>query len=292
MNHVTWSRKIKKRDKMCQTCGTSCRLVAHHIKSWVQYPEFRYDLTNGKTLCEQCHKDIKIKQNPAQKQSNQDYSQFEPTGEKYHYWNVLNSQERRGKKYFILCKCNCGTIKFVEKCGLKKGKSKSCGCFKKEILIQNFSGKNNPQYTHGQSLRKSWTKEYRCWVDIKTRCYNDNRRGYENYGGRGIKMCETWLNDFEHFFADMGKAPSPKHELDRIDVNGNYEKNNCRWITHSQNCLNTTKNKFITLNNKTQTYVEWERELQLTRGTISRRVKKGYSIERCLSPVKESKNEG
>lgn len=82
------------------------------------------------------------------------------------------------------------------------------------------------------------TKLYRCWSDIKTRCYNKNHQEYKNYGGRGIRMCSEWINDFEKFKIDMGEPPTKNHQIDRIDSNGDYSKNNCRWVTRKQNLQN------------------------------------------------------
>ena len=79
---------------------------------------------------------------------------------------------------------------------------------------------------------------YGSWSSMRRRCYDSKRDNYKYYGGRGIKVCERWSNSFLAFLEDMGERPSPKHELDRINVNGNYEPSNCRWITHREQCLN------------------------------------------------------
>lgn len=101
---------------------------------------------------------------------------------------------------------------------------------------------------------------------------------------RGITICIEWINSFESFLSDIGTAPSPKHQLDRIDVNGNYEKSNCRWITHQENCLNTRANRFLTFNGITKTHTEWERELGLYRGAIYNRLYMGWQESDCLKP--------
>lgn len=105
----------------------------------------------------------------------------------------------------------------------------------------------NKKYTkHGQSVKGKTTKEYWTWHDMIQRCENKNNVRYYRYGKRGIKVCEEW-HDFVNFFKDMGKKPSPKHQLDRINNDGNYEKNNCRWVTCSENNCN----RGITKRNKT-----------------------------------------
>ena len=95
-------------------------------------------------------------------------------------------------------------------------------------------GNKNPSYKHG----KRNSAEYNTWRSIKKRCYKLNNASYKDYGGRGITMCDRWFDSFENFFADIGPRPSPKHSIDRIDVNGNYEPSNCRWATVLQQVTN------------------------------------------------------
>ena len=94
--------------------------------------------------------------------------------------------------------------------------------------------------THGEALQAGRTIEYWAWASMKRRCNNPHARGYPDYGGRGIQVCERW-NRYENFLADMGRKPSPAHSLDRIDVDGNYQPSNCRWATKNQQASNTRK---------------------------------------------------
>lgn len=134
-----------------------------------------------------------------------------------------------------ICQCVCGNIKSIRACHLVTGGAESCGCIRKELLV----AKNT---THGQSR----TAEYNTWLMMKNRCMNPNTIQYNDYGGRGIKICDRWINSFENFYADMGPKPSSEHSIDRFpDNNGNYEPSNCRWATKFEQAQNKRNNRWI-----------------------------------------------
>jgi hypothetical protein len=139
----------------------------------------------------------------------------------------------RNRNAIWLCRCDCGNEASVMARELKSGRTKSCGCFRAEI------GKRVA--IHGQS----GTKTYKIWKGMHNRCTNEKQAGWENYGGRGIEICERWL-DFSNFVSDMGEAPEG-HSIDRIDCNGNYEPGNCRWATAHQQAANkrNSRNRFV-----------------------------------------------
>jgi hypothetical protein len=141
-----------------------------------------------------------------------------------------------------LCICECGNEVTVLGENLKKGRTSSCGCLAKEVAV--FSGKTN-NLKHGNNRREETTPEYRAWRSMIARCENPKARGYERYGGRGIKICKEWRDSFQKFFFDMGIRPSNRHSLDRIESNGDYEPGNCRWAdktTQSRNVRRSQRN--------------------------------------------------
>jgi hypothetical protein len=117
---------------------------------------------------------------------------------------------------------------------------------------------------------------------MKQRCYDQSNKNYFNYGGRGIEICERWLHSFENFLADMGERPSPKHSIDRIDNNGNYEPGNCRWATDLEQANNTRKNRLLTVDGETKTMAEFSKDNNLRIGTVHRRLKLGWSHEKAI----------
>ena len=131
--------------------------------------------------------------------------------------------------------------------------------------------------THGQSNPK--TAEYTAWVNMKRRCYDKNRECYPDYGGRGIIVCEEWLQSFEAFFKDLGPRPSNQHSLDRIDVNGNYCTENCRWSTKDiqQN------NRRCSIYTQSMTIQDWEKATGLSRQVFYDRLEAGWQIGQAIT---------
>ena len=139
-----------------------------------------------------------------------------------------------GDRRACLCECDCGIFATVRVECLRGGITKSCGC----IRNLRVAALNK---THG----KSGTSELKSWSHAKSRVTNQNDKKYPYYGGRGITMCDEWINSAETFLQDMGRKPSPKHSLGRIDVNGNYSRANCRWETTSQQARARTDNVIV-----------------------------------------------
>lgn len=142
----------------------------------------------------------------------------------------------------------------------------------------------NMNRTHGMSK----TKLYQVWAQMIARCVNPKTPCFNNYGGRGVKVCDRWLHSFEAFFNDMGPQPGPHHEIDRHpDNNGNYEPGNCRWATKTENLRNRRSSHVIEFNQESHCISEWAEILGLSAKVILARLRLGWTAERALStPVR------
>jgi len=173
------------------------------------------------------------------------------------------------------CRCECGSFVSVVGYALKAMRpTESCGCIRKESKT-----------THG----KSGSPEYVSWVAMRSRCYDKNNIAYKDYGGRGINVCERWRSSFKHFLEDMGRKPSTKHSLDRIDNSEDYQPSNCRWSTYNEQASNTRRNIYLTLGGVTKCASAWEKESPVSLRTILRRRATGIPHDLCVNEPAHSK---
>jgi hypothetical protein len=139
--------------------------------------------------------------------------------------------------------------------------------------------------THGYASRQKTgqqAKEYRRWSDMKTRCTNPKHIHYAEYGGRGIRVCERWMNSFEAFLADMGPPPSPRHTLDRKNNDGDYCPENCRWATRREQTLNSRHARWLEYKGERLPLIDWARRFGVHSAALIYHLKRGRSMEEIV----------
>jgi hypothetical protein len=189
-------------------------------------------------------------------------------GEQYGLWTIVGGNWSRP-----ICKCACGTEKEVGGFDLRSGKSKGCGCARKELIAK--VGKANRRHGYADSPTQ------RSWVEMRRRCYASHRKEYQNYGGRGIEVCERWRDSFDNFLADMGERPSG-YTLERCDNNGNYCPENCCWIPRREQERNKRTNSVHEFNGRRMTVVEASETFGVKAGTIYQRLRRGWTANECI----------
>lgn len=172
------------------------------------------------------------------------------TGQKFGLLTVIGLAETDTRKTYWVCKCDCGNMKTVRSDSLLCGAIKSCGCIKRKQDEVNL--------TKNHRHKMSGTRIYSEWQGMQGRCYNKGSARYADWGGRGIEVCEQWRNSFESFYTwAMANGYQDNLTIDRIDNNGNYCPENCRWVGQQEQCRNRRSNINITIGNSTRTLMEW-----------------------------------
>jgi len=173
-----------------------------------------------------------------------------------------------------LCLCDCGNEVISSSDDLNRGDTKSCGCTR--IL-------------HGHNRRTNKSQSYRAWDSMIQRCTNSKNKSYHRYGGRGITVCQRWMQ-FEYFIQDMGEPPTDGYTLDKIDNNDNYYKENCRWATMKEQARNRRNNKMLSHKGTTMCLTAWAEKLGVRKDILSWRLNYGWSTEKTLTtPVQKYK---
>jgi hypothetical protein len=193
-------------------------------------------------------------------------------GKKVGRLTVLSYVRSNRKETIWLCKCECGNTFEARGADINSEHTKSCGCLRLD------------------AFRKTITKhslydapEYSIWQGIKDRCSNPNSHAYLRYGGRGITVCDRWQTSFSSFLSDMGPRPTMNHGIDRIDNDGPYAPDNCRWATNKQQCNNLRKNIFITHDGETHTLSEWADILHVKYSSFASRYYRATQVEKIFS---------
>jgi len=208
------------------------------------------------------------------------------TGQRFFRWVVLKFDckiKTKGgyEKLKWLCKCDCGNIVSVVGQNLKRGISKSCGCYNSEVLSKRSR-------IHGESK----TRLYNTWIHIRDRCHNCNNARYKDYGGRGIKVCDEWRNSYVNFRNwSLTNGYKENLTIERINNDCDYCPNNVTWIPLYEQAKNTRQNNFITYNGKTQILSEWAIELGVKREILKDRIKRyNWSVERAFTTPVRTRN--
>lgn len=195
------------------------------------------------------------------------------TGNKFNSLLVLGKGSRSNdNRIRWRCRCDCGNETLVPTSHLKNGNTKSCGCLRKRIASNMF-------LKHGHSNDST----YKSWQAMKNRCTNSFTPDYKYYGGRGIKLDNSWYN-FQNFIKDMGEKPTPQHTIERIDNNKGYNKQNCKWATRLEQAQNTSFNRKFIFNGENLTMSEIARRTNIPYDTLRFRInRQNMSIETAIS---------
>lgn len=198
-------------------------------------------------------------------------------GQKYGRLTVTGFVHK-GKKWYWECTCECGNSIITQAYLVRNGHTSSCGCLQRERASE-------ASLVHGQTN----SRLYRIYNGMKNRCYNQKQQSYENYGGRGITICEEWLKSFTAFEEwSLSHGYADDLSIDRIDNNGDYSPKNCRWVTRTEQNENTRRNHLVTIGDRTQPLSAWVRERGLNYHTVSFRIHQKHMTPEQALEVNES----
>jgi hypothetical protein len=198
----------------------------------------------------------------------------------------LYVQERASIKMPIhwRCQCACGRVVLVKGSLLRDGNTRSCGCLRRETTSARTLKHGQARYDSGGR-----THEYSLWLNMRQRCSNPKAREWKHYGGRGITVCDRWQQSFEAFYEDMGPKPVDKrgrkrnlYSLDRINNDGPYCRENCKWSTQSEQVLNSSNARNVTFLGRTMSISQWEMAHELPNSMVRQRLNAGWSVERAI----------
>ena len=195
-------------------------------------------------------------------------------GRRFGRLEALSKSGKNARNYALwLCRCDCGQQTIAASAELKKGRTRSCGCLRREVAADKFK-------SHGMSD----TPAFKSWRSAKDRCSNKAHHAYGKYGGAGITMCPEWISSFEAFYSCMGARPS-NTTLDRIDNSKGYEPGNCRWASKKEQSTNSKWPRLISHSGITLNISEWEMLKGFKAGLIQRRILSGWPTARAIETL-------
>lgn len=191
-------------------------------------------------------------------------------GQKFGRLIVL--EQIKGSKYTSWeCRCSCGNTLPITTNSLRTKGTQSCGCLRKETTSKRKT-------THGMT----GSPEYRTWQHMKERCYKPSTKGFKNYGGRGITVCDEWRDSFLAFYKHIGPKPHKEYTIDRIRNNGNYEPGNVQWADRKTQANNSRRNCCITIDGITKTVIQWAKVMNINPNTIISRLHYGWNPQEAV----------
>lgn len=170
------------------------------------------------------------------------------------------------------CRCDCGESVVVGSASLAGGNSRSCGCLAREV-------RGKARVTHGMSH----TTEYTIWKGLNARCNDKSATSYHRYGARGIKVCKRWAGSFEAFIGDMGRRPTPRHSIERVDNDGDYSPENCEWALPAEQARNRRSSVLVRIGNETKCATDWALENGVNPKNAQRRIRRGWCPVRAVT---------
>ena len=200
-------------------------------------------------------------------------------GQRYGKWTVLRPAATATRGGSWVCQCECGLLREQLRCVLLAGRSTSCKSCSQAAKMRECP----TRLSHGHTRAGRKTPEYVAWKSMRQRCLDPASNSYPNYGGRGVRVCERWLDSFEAFLEDVGRRPGKGYSIDRLDSDGHYEPGNVRWATRTEQARNRRSNHRITAAGVTLTMAEWEARNGWRRGVVANRLRSGWDPARAVT---------
>lgn len=198
------------------------------------------------------------------------------TGQRFGRLVVLSRAQNKGAATAWNCLCECGNHTIVRSDHLRSEHTESCGCYLDEVRV-----------THGHTRGGKWSREYQAWLNARTRCYNPKFIQFGDWGGRGIKMCEKWKDDFSAFYRDMGPCPEGRG-LNRIDNDGDYRPGNCEWASNKDQNRNRRNSRYLECSGERKILTDWAAELGISPSNLSQKLKKGIRLESLVERSRQT----